>query len=809
MSRFLRSTAFVPMVLALPSIAWAQTIRGIVVDGGNSGISGVVIMMLDSASRVVARAMTSGQGEFRVTAPRGGVYHLRTLRIGFRPTTSDAKLLRTGEEFSLRIELANTPVALDAVRTTSNNVCRAFTDSGAATYAVWQQVHAALTAADLTAGARAIVATTVAYERTLRAAPGSRNEIVADQTMRVSTGAVTRPWRELPADSLRRAGYVIAERDNSVSYFAPGFGVLLSDGFVEDHCFRLTTDPDSSTLIGITFEPSPDRKKLAEIRGTMWVDRSSAELRRLEFGYANVSPEEQQKAGGAVEFKRVRDGTWLISRWSIRMPVLEQVVQGSLGGFRSEARVSAIKVSGGDLALARRGFDTLWMRPPLVIHGQIRDSLTGAGLASARLSLIGTQAETVADDAGRFTLQGALPGEYAAEIRTRSLDSVNTAHRTPVMLVDSATSIEIRVPGAQQFVALVCGRSPKSQSTGGVILGSLVASDSTSRSFAGTRVTAEWATDEGSTRLRRTEVRAGADGSFRFCDLPLNLPVGLRARSDNSATAEPKLVLVSSAVRLARAELTVYANDDLAKRGAIFIGTVVSDSTNLPIAGAEVSLPELGKSTITDSVGRFRLIGIATGEQRVVVRRIGYGAADTKLTFAGFETIERRVVLGSAVTLQGVTVTAQATDRDMPGFEENKRVGLGRFLTRVDLEKYTGMKLGTVLDQLTDLSAMRGRGGQLWVASTRQPASLGGSAYYVPDKFEKEQGMKTACYAQVYIDRVLMNGVGEPTQPFDLTTVVPESVESIEWYAGASQTPLKYARMASNCGVLVIWTRRK
>jgi hypothetical protein len=79
---------------------------------------------------------------------------------------------------------------------------------------------------------------------------------------------------------------------------------------------------------------------------------------------------------------------------------------------------------------------------------------------------------------------------------------------------------------------------------------------------------------------------------------------------------------------------------------------------------------------------------------------------------------------------------------------------------------------------------------------------------YVPDQGEMSRGMPTMCFAQVYIDRVLMNGVGEPTQPFDLATVVPESVEAIEWYAGAADTPMKYSRMGSNCGVLVIWTRR-
>jgi hypothetical protein len=34
------------------------------------------------------------------------------------------------------------PITLDTVRIADRNACRAFTDSGAATYAVWEQVRA-------------------------------------------------------------------------------------------------------------------------------------------------------------------------------------------------------------------------------------------------------------------------------------------------------------------------------------------------------------------------------------------------------------------------------------------------------------------------------------------------------------------------------------------------------------------------------------------------------------------------------------------------------------------------------------------
>ena len=79
--------------------------------------------------------------------------------------------------------------------------------------------------------------------------------------------------------------------------------------------------------------------------------------------------------------------------------------------------------------------------------------------------------------------------------------------------------------------------------------------------------------------------------------------------------------------------------------------------------------------------------------------------------------------------------------------------------------------------------------------------------YYFPDKTESSIGVKVACYAQVYIDDILMNR-GNPTRPFELTSVFSDQAEAIEWYNGPSQTPARYSDLNSVCGVLVIHTRR-
>ena len=55
------------------------------------------------------------------------------------------------------------------------------------------------------------------------------------------------------------------------------------------------------------------------------------------------------------------------------------------------------------------------------------------------------------------------------------------------------------------------------------------------------------------------------------------------------------------------------------------IAGVVRDETNgAPVPGAVVALHDLGRSTVTDSTGRYVFRGVPAGPQHIVVRRIGY-----------------------------------------------------------------------------------------------------------------------------------------------------------------------------------------
>ena len=796
-------------------LASAQTVRGVVVDAAVRPVAGVVLLLLDSGAQVAARGLSDQNGRFRVATSRSGRYRLRTLRIGFRPTLSDPIDLRLGGEIEQRVTLSNLPMLLDTVRVAERNVCRAFTDSGAATFAVWDQVRTALLATQLTSASRTVAATTLAYSRVLDAGPGRTAGNVLRQQSSVSTDYVTKPWRTLPPDSLRRVGYIVTDRDDALIYYAPDIETLLSPGFVEDHCFRLVTDRKRSGMVGVSFEPTPDRKRVVEIRGTMWVDRASSELRTLEFRYVNAMREQEDQAGATLEFVRMRDGAWSISRWDIRMPVFQQVV-GS--GREAQAKLAAIQVAGGELVLARRGQDTLWHSAPLSLSGVVLDSSTKAALAHARVGLSGTGLDTVADDRGRFTINGVLPGQYTVEVRTPALDSLHAIHQSSITFASGATPVEIRVPSAAQVAATVCG--PAAQSGGaGILIGRVrLRGDSSASVVRGARVIAEWYSRTDTTRVRRAEVGTAVDGGFRVCGAPVGTEIMLRAANDSAESSEPVAARIPAGTRVSRVEIVVDRKAQLALAGSTFRGVVVSDSGHRPLAGVEVALPELGKSVQTDLRGAFSISGISAGEHQVLVRRIGFGAADTKLMFDGRQTVERRVVLGRAVSLEAILVSETPTDRRMASFEENRHVGLGHFMTRAEIAKHDGMTLAGLVQQFPAAAIVNGKASDhAWVISKHAPNPCGPLAkpdclrrngFYFPEAYEKTQGMIVACYAHVYVDGVLVNGTHNPTDPFDLNQISPQSIEAMEFYAGPAETPMKYSRSGSGCGVLVIWLRR-
>jgi hypothetical protein len=716
MSAHLVHRALLMAALAAPSLLSAQIVRGaITVRGDSTGVPGVVVLLLDSAGATVGRALSDNRGEYRIVAPGSGTYRVRTMRVGFRPDTSAAIALASGQERDQPLIVTSVAARLDTVRIVDRSQCRSG-DAADATAAVWDQARTGLLAAQMTARLRSVNAAIITYERTL----DPNSERIREQHSGLLSGLTVRPWMSLSPDSLRKVGYVVPQKDGSFSYMAPDIDALLSPHFIADHCFKITRTRDTS-IIGVSFEPGRDRAKIAEIQGTLWLVKATAELKRLEFRYANVPRDQGERAGGDMEFVRMKNGGFAIGRWNIKMPVLER---SQSMGTQIETRVAELRAVGGELAFAMAGKDTLFARAPLVMNGTVADSVSGRAFIGAKVWLVGTNLDTAVTDArGRFTINGVLPGEYTIEVKTPEYEVINASARLPLVFAEEKTRPEIRLPSARLIIAA---------------------------------------------------------------------------------------------------------------RTSVLSGTVV-DEEQRPIAGADVSVPGAEIMALTDEKGAFRLTSVPPGSQEISVRKMGYGPMVATLPFVPGRAVSRRVVLTRLVVLDTVVVEAVS---DMAEFEANRKLGLGRFMTRADLEKFTGRQMSAVLSEIKGVGIAPGRGSHAYIQSTHATASIsvqqgfdrfkgvvpppGQTQYsmmrdagYIPphiycpeDQTEITQlGIKCGCFAKVYLDKMLMNPE-EPTRPFDVNTIPPEMIESIELYSNAAQAPMKYQARNAQCGVMVIHRRR-
>ncbi len=793
-----RLTAIATLCL-LPAALGAQAIRGTVVrPGSDTGIAGVVVLLVDSTGRVVARSLTDERGAYRVAGDAPGAYRIRTLRIGFRPASSEVIPLVAGQELTHRVSLTSVPFVLDAMRIVGVNACRVRSDTAAATYAIWEQVRTALTATQISTGDRTLGATVVTYDRTLAADGRS----VRSQQSQLNRSFGAKPWRAQSVAELRRLGYVVDDAQGGTTYYAPDIEVLLSDAFLDDHCFRVSSDRDGGR-IGLEFEPASNRRDLPDIRGTIWLNRASSELERLEFRYANVTrAQEDGRAGGEMAFVRMANGAWAISRWSIRMPVLERYQAGGFNGaaHSNEVRVSEIRIGGGELAVMTRARDTIWARAPLVLSGAIADSLTGRAVRDARVSLRGTLLGGVTDSDGRFAISGVLPGEYAVEVRTASLDAVGAVHQSTLTFTDGLTPPTIRVPVAQQVAATLCG--PRRESQDGIVLGTLSFRGDTIPP-ANVSVIATWTeigydvAPSGGKPNRSVEARTDGTGQFRLCGVPLRKALVVGVVSDSLA-AEPLAVRIVDGL-LGRADLVV---DRVVAAGAAFTGVVLVDSTRQPIAGAEVTLPDLSLTVQTNERGVFRFSSIPPGTYAVVARRVGYGPLTARVSFSKNEPVNRQIFLSRVVVLDSVNTVATRTRLGvgLAAFEERRRMGFGKFIDSEMLRKNEHRRLPDVMRDLGGISIYT-------------PPKCGGRPCESPPVgMQIAYNTRARCYFRVLLDGVVVGkGVdGPPTWrgQLDLNGELLSNIEAVEVYRGYAEIPLAYGGANSQCGIILLWTRQ-
>lgn len=479
--------ALAAAMLAAASGLGAQIVRGSVLLPDSTSAAGVIVVASDAKGSVAAQALTAENGAFELRLPGAGRYDVHVLRIGFRPTVVPALDLAAGETKTVPIVLRGEAIVLAAVTVRGRSVCRVRQDSGQAVAHLWEEARKAITATQLTTSGRRQTVSWTVYDRDT----DLTGRQVLSQSSNSYSAAALKAFVSLPPDSLAKVGYMSDDPTGTV-YRAPDADALLSDAFALQHCFQ--AEPPSvarGDVVGIAFRPARNRAHIVDIEGTLWLDRSSLELRQLEFRYTNL-PEDftHVNAGGVVEFLRLSTGSWLVGRWQIRMPRAVQRLVPSYGAgltAREEYKMvlEGLQLTGGEVTAVSRGPEVLFSAgesthdfSPALIAG---DSVlarscaygpaTGDGFALLRGTVFEGEHRGIAGASVRITwraesrLAGQLAYSYRTEQRDLRSDESGNWHACGI---PRERVITVRATAGDRVSAPVTVRIPKERAIAGV-----------------------------------------------------------------------------------------------------------------------------------------------------------------------------------------------------------------------------------------------------------------------------------------------------------------------------------------------------
>lgn len=466
----------------------------------------------------------------------------------------------------------------------------------------------------------------------------------------------------------------------------------------------------------------------------------------------------------------------------------------------------------------------------VALRGVAYDSLHGRPLAGAFVGIAGMSVSAVSDSAGRFVLPNVPTGTHRLVMQHDVLDAIGlSAAGARAVVTGEKDSVIIAVPSFATLFRAACGRPAPESADSGFVFGTVLRGG---RPVPAAIVVASWldlykdSTGTVRQKQKTMEIDADSTGTFALCGVPTTTGLSVRATIGNSNGVWVDVAPLNQE-RIARQDLSIVSVSTMrfdVPQSAVFAGRVRRDSTELPIADAEVYLTDLGLGAITNERGEFRIMGVSPGQHVVQVRKIGYSFSPQSIHLASGEVTDQILILSRIAALDSIRVKASAyspNDEAMRLFEENRRLGLGKFFTRADLEKararpmvdilggLPGTKpratgsLGYILSNrglksMTECSPMLQDDPDA-VAKTAVPARRGGGGTATP------RPCTEACFPHVFLDGTDVS----PREVPNINRFNPDQLEAIEYYAGGAQVPPEYNRLNSSyCGVIVLHARR-
>ncbi|HEY5547733.1 MAG TPA: carboxypeptidase-like regulatory domain-containing protein [Gemmatimonadaceae bacterium] len=257
----------------------------------------------------------------------------------------------------------------------------------------------------------------------------------------------------------------------------------------------------------------------------------------------------------------------------------------------------------------------------------------------------------------------------------------------------------------------------------------------------------------------------------------------------------------------------IFIADPIEAQSGSLIGRVLSDSSSLPIKGAEIALTAVDRFARTDSLGAFRITGLRAGRYPVLIRMLGFSAiADTVWISDGAEHSKEYRLATRMIALDSVRVTALGRELVSPRmrtFERRRAGGFGTFIGDRVLRENEQVTLRYVLARIPGLRFVTYQNAT-FAALARSSATMN-----PPRAIPWDNNSPRRCWVQIYLDAIrIYNPVTSARGSPDAGQQVPNiedfrvrDLGAIEFYSGPAATPAELGGTGATCGTLVLWTR--
>lgn len=425
------------------------------------------------------------------------------------------------------------------------------------------------------------------------------------------------------------------------------------------------------------------------------------------------------------------------------------------------------------------------------IVGAVGDSVSGAPLRGAEVVVSGVAASVTTDSLGKFTIDSLAPGTYQVGVFHPLLESLSITLATKPFVIgpDSAAVVNLSVPSVATLVRRYCG-TEQTASTPSSVAGRVLDPD-TDAPIVGARVSLVWteigiSKEQGVVRTpHELHTETNGSGFFKLCALPSDLDGTLQVSQGEVST--PEILVAMNGALLAFQSMSIAAKAETRATGLV-TGHVLTVGGK-PVAGARVDVPVSGVSAVTRDDGAFRLTGVLTGTQVLVVRSLSYALAGEPIIVTSRAPIDVVVTLWPKVNIMDpVLVTARSNFAlEKSGFNTRKRGGAGHFFTREDIDRRKPNYISDMLKNLPGVSVRSGRGGTVITGRTRVTSVRSGG------------GACTRAYVDGFEWRDLMPG--------DVDMFVnPDDVIGVEVYQ-PGEVPAQFRTFDRGCVTLVVWTQ--